>query len=110
MAEACKKGTRDKRPGSAQIQVRLLRLRNASPQARPGMIGSATVVVRVRILFTTLASGFTLDGNESGELQGSAMESRRGATAEPAIACIDQAIRKIGRRILPRIDRVLNPL
>jgi hypothetical protein len=35
----------------------------------------------------TMKSGGILDGDESGELQGSAIESRCGARAEPAIAC-----------------------
>ncbi len=36
------------------------------------------------------------DRNETGELQGPAIECRSGATAQPAIPCFNQAIRKIG--------------
>ena len=45
------------------------------------------------------------DRNKSCELQGPDIERCRGTTAQPAIAYLDQAIRKIRRRILPGIDR-----
>jgi len=54
----------------------------------------------VRLRASTLcrrASRQTSDRNETGELQCLAIESRRGAAAQTAIACFDQAVGKIGR-------------
>jgi hypothetical protein len=48
------------------------------------------------------------DRNESGELQCSPIEGCGGAAAQLAVASFDQAIRKIRRGILPRIDRGLD--
>ena len=48
------------------------------------------------------------DRNKAGDPQGSAIESRSGTAAQPAIACFNQTIRKIGGRILPGIDGILN--
>src|SRR5580692_12527896 len=48
------------------------------------------------------------DRNETGDPQSFAVESRCGSTSQPAIASFNQAIRKIGCRILPRIDGTLN--